>query len=600
MEIVENIKNFLMLLSGPLSIIAGIIIVLLIYRYLLDLKQSQHSILRTHPIMGWARYMLEQIGEEFRQYWFYNSKENRPMDRDTQTMIAYMGKYLSTTVGEGVHKDFSGSDLYLKNSMFAKNENELEVDNSKKMSTRKYQIDSEGLFLRKEHTVKHVTPTWYLKNPIVIGKNSKNPWDVKGLLGISAMSYGALSKEAVKALSQGAAISGGTWMNTGEGGISPFHLSRIYEPAIIPIGDLRTISKKHNDLFKFIQKKELTSNFELEEEFGEGTAVLADELVEKGILKVKTADLIFQIGSGMNGAQVNGTFSYDVFKKNATKPEVKAVEIKIAQGAKVKGGHVEASKVTPEIAAIRGVEPYKAINSPNRFSTFHDVPSLIDFVERLKKESQKPVGIKVVIGGEDSLEEIAAYMAKTGKGPDFITVDGSEGGSGAAFYEMATTMGLPIYTAIMIADNTLRKYGLRDDVKIIASGMLATADKMALALAMGADMINVARAAMNAIGCINAMKCHTNKCPVGVTTHDPKLTKGLVVTEKRFRVANYLTTARKNIFALSAACGVDCPTKLERGHVTYRDQNTTAINLKKLYPYEEVENSVSEIAKDIG
>src|SRR5699024_10147739 len=187
----------------------------------------------------------------------------------------------------------------------------------------------------------------------------------------------------------------------------------------------------------------------------------------------------------------------------------------------------------------------------------HDTPA--PHMHSLSLHDALPIsiGIKVVAGEPDSFEELARYMKETGKHPDFISIDGAEGGPGATYQEMADRLGLPVFSGLYVLDQTLRKYGVRDNVKIIASGMILTADKMAIALSLGADLIYVARAAMNTVACINAAKCHTNLCPVGVTSHLPHLESGLVVEEKRFRTANYLRTMREGLFMLGASCGID-------------------------------------------
>lgn len=561
------------------SLIVLAIVGVVAYFYFTDKLQKQHSVRRTHPLAGRLRTMFEMIGPELRQYFIWDDKQGRPIDRDTQTSIAKAGKYGSTIKGFGSSRDNTLAGLYLSNSMFPKNTNELQVNNEKIINTFKYNIKHEGLMTRHEERLPGTIEPWYLKNKLVVGENSENPWELEGFIGVSAMSYGALSDVAVQALAQGVAISGGSWMVTGEGGISPYHLSKIYQINLEKVDTAKfdESTGKFAKLFNYIKKSIVVSNFEIEKEFGKEIFEQLNYMVEDGFIIEKSTDLIFQIGSGLFGARDKNenkpTFSPEAFVQNASRPEVKAIEIKLAQGAKTKGGHMEGKKVTPEIAEIRGVKPYETIESPNRFRQFDDIDSLFDFIKQLKELSKKPVGIKVVIGSDDSLDDIAYAIKSKGFGPDFITVDGGEGGTGATYQGMADSMGLPIYSAIMIADDSLKKYGVRDKVKIFASGLLATDDKMAIALALGADFINVARAAMNTIGCINAMKCHSNECPTGVTTHNPKLKKGLVVEEKRFRTANYLATMRKEVFSLSAACGVDSPTKLKRNHVTFKDSN---------------------------
>ena len=238
----------------------------------------------------------------------------------------------------------------------------------------------------------------------------------------------------------------------------------------------------------------------------------------------------------------------------------------------MRGGHVEGAKVTEEIAAIRNVVPYVSINSPNRFHQFDDYPTLFEFIDQIRQHSGKPVGIKVVIGGKQDAEELASFMHETGMGPDFISLDGGEGGSGATYQDLADSVGLPLRSAIILLDDALRKYEVRDRVKIIASGKITTPDRAAIVLAMGADLVQIARGFMISVGCIMAHRCHTNDCPAGVATTDKKLQQGLVVEEKKYRVTNYILTMREGLFRVAAAAGLDSPTKLERHHVVYKDE----------------------------
>jgi len=555
----------------PLILFYGFIIIL-VYLFIKDKYQNQHSILKTHPVLGRLRYIFEMIGPEFRQYWFLNDKEGKPVDRDTQETIAKAGKYANTVIGFGSKKDFAQTGFYLTNSLFPLNVDELEVENEPLINSYTYEILNESLTSRKERRNRVKLKPWYLtdEHKITIGTKRKKPFHVKGLIGVSAMSYGALSKSAVKALAQGVAISGGSFMNTGEGGISPYHLSKIY--TVIDLNQ-ELVDRLSEKIVDFLLDNPNSSNFDLEERFGKGVMFHVNKLVEQGVLEEKSADLIFQIGSGLFGARKDGKYCEETFLKNALRPEVKAIEIKMAQGAKVRGGKLPKEKITPEIARIRGIEMGKDVESPNRFPLFNDLDGLFHWITHWQEITGKPVGIKVVAGDNNSFESFARHMKKTGQGPDFIAIDGAEGGTGATYQEMADSLGLPIYSGIHILNNTLRKYGVRDQVKIFASGMLATADKMAVALALGADLIYVARAAMNTVGCINAAKCHTNLCPVGITSHLPHLEAGVVVQEKRFRTANYLRTMREGLFMLGASCGIASPTKFHTEHIAIRETN---------------------------
>src|SRR5690625_4009589 len=563
----------------PLIIFYGLII-LVVFLFIKDKYQKQHAILKTHPILGRLRYIFEMVGPEFRQYWFLNDKEGRPVDRDTMETIAKAGKYANTVIGFGSKKDFSQTSFYLTNSMFPLNVDELKVDNREMMQSYTYEILNESLTKRKERRNPATLKPWHLtdEDAIVIGPKRKHPFHVKGLIGVSAMSYGALSKSAVKALAQGVAISGGSYMNTGEGSISRYHLSRVYE-VIDP--DQELMDRLSEKIVQYVAQHPNSSNFELEDRFGKRIMLHVDTLVKQGVLKEKRADLIFQIGSGLFGARKNNEYCEETFLKNALRPEVKAIELKLAQGAKVRGGKLPKEKITPEIARIRGIDMGKDIESPNRFPLFNDMDGLFHWLTHWQEITGKPVGIKVVAGDESSFEELAKYMKDTGKHPDFIAIDGAEGGTGATYQEMADGLGLPIFSGVHILHNTLLRHGVRDNVKFFASGMLATADKMAIALSLGADFIYVARAAMNTVGCINAGKCHTNLCPVGITSHLPHLEAGVVVQEKRFRTANYFRTMREVLFMLGASCGIDSPTKFDLSHIDIRETNNKVNKVHK-------------------
>jgi len=569
--------------------------------------QQQHSILKTHPIIGRFRYIFEMLGPELRQYFIWGDKEGRPIDRDTQGYIAKAGKYGSTVIGFGSRRDFAHEGFFLNNAMFPRNMDELAVDQSMPITTTfKYQILKEGLVSRKEKRVQSTALPWLLddRHAVVIGRmnNVRQPYRTKGFIGISAMSFGSLSDHAVMALAQGSAIATGSWMNTGEGGIAPYHLSKIYELSADD-GQPAPAEPEEAAVYALLRNRRLVSNFELAHELSHVAydsmevfeldrnpfVLAAERLVQGGRATRKETDLIYQIGSAKNGARRDekGTFDDEAFLHTAGRPEVKLIEVKLAQGAKVRGGKLPKSKLTPMIRKIRGIplDWDRDVESPNRFTDFDDLPSLFAFIEKLRDLSGKPVGIKLVAGSELAVEELAGYMAETGSGPDFITVDGGEGGTGATYMEMADSLGLPLYSALLIIDDTLRRHGVRGRVAIIASGMLATADKMAIALAFGADLINVARAAMNTIGCINALKCHTNECPTGVTSHKPELKQGLVIEEKRFRTANYLATLREGVFMLAASCGLESPTQFAREHVTFKDRNASAVRMDRLSPY---------------
>jgi len=502
--------------------------ILFIIIYFRDINQSQHSVLRSFPLLGRIRYVFEMLGPEMRQYMFDSDNEGKPFSRMDFANIVIAGKYMKTLISFGSKRDFDKAGWYLKNSMFPKQAREMEIECDPKIKTKRY-VGTEGLFSRKEHLEDIEIQPWRLNDSdaIVIGPDCKYPWKVKGPVGMSAMSFGALGENAIQAMSQGLGQATGSWVHTGEGGLAPHHL-------------------------------------------------------------VGGGDVIMQIGPGLFGVRTeDGTFCSDRFLEKANNPQIKMFELKLAQGAKIRGGHVEGSKVNPEIAEIRGVTPWKNVDSPNRHNEFHDMISLFDFIDRLRELGGKPIGVKIVMGGPDSADELAEAMSKTGRGPDAITVDGGEGGSGATYQEMADTMGLPVKSGLIHLDNVLRKYGVRDRVKVFASGKLFSPDKIAIALSMGADLVNIARGMMISVGCIGAQKCHTNKCPVGVATTDVDHQKALVVDEKQWRVLNYVITLRNGLNSLSGAAGLTNYTQFDRSHVTYIDEHGHAKSLLDLFPYPE-------------
>ena len=500
--------------------------VFLVYLYIYDRRQTQHSVLRNYPLLGRIRYFLEMIGPEMRQYMFDADNDGKPFSRADFQNIVLAGKYLKTLIAFGSKRDFEQPGFYIRNSMFPKQNEEMHIALAPLVTTKRY-VGKESLFSRVEHLEDVPVRPWTLPDNecLVIGPTCRQPWRVAGVVGMSAMSYGALGKNAISAISRGLGLATGAWVNTGEGGLAPYHL------------------------------------------LGGG-------------------DVIMELGSGIFGVRdKDGNWDWNKFKELAANPQIKMFELKLAQGAKIRGGHVEGSKVTPEIAAIRGVEPWKSVDSPNRHKQWHDVPSMMAHIERMRQEGGKPVGIKVVMGSHDAADEICRYMAEQGKGPDTITVDGGEGGSGATYQEMADTMGLPVKSGILYLDNALRRFGVRDRVKVFASGKLFSPDRVAIAIGMGADMVNIARGLMISVGCIGAMKCHTNKCPVGVATTDPEHQKALVIDEKQWRVLNYIVTLRSGLNSLAAAAGLDCYTKFRREHIIYRDLYGRIYSLAELFPY---------------
>lgn len=363
-------------------------------------------------------------------------------------------------------------------------------------------------------------------NPRVIigGSKCKQPYGAS-VFNVSAMSFGSLSGNAVEALNAGAKI-GGFAHNTGEGGISPHHTN-----------------------------------------YG--------------------GDLIWQIGTGYFGARDDdGNFSPETFTKNAVRPEVKMIEIKLSQGAKPgHGGILPAKKNTPEIAAIRHIKPGTTVFSPPYHSAFTTPVELIKFVDKLRDLSGgKPVGFKLCIGKKSEFLGICKAMIQLNSYPDFITIDGGEGGTGAAPPEFSNFVGMPLLDALAFADDALHGFGIRNQMKLIASGKILTGFHIIRAMSLGADSCNSARAMMMALGCIQALECNKNTCPTGVATQDPVLVNGLVVDDKKVRVANYHKHTVDSFVELMAAAGLDHPDKINRTHVYRRVFMNMVKTYEEIYP----------------
>ena len=476
------------------TLFAFAVILFVVFIFIQDVTQKKHGVLRNYPVIGHLRYFFEQLGEYFRQYFFAGDRDEMPFNRSTRGWVYRLAKNEGGTVGFG-----STYDLHLPGALIF--------------------VNHPFPVLEEERLP---TPS------LILGENHcKQPFEAKSLVNISGMSFGAISAPAVRALSRGSAVAG-CWMDTGEGGLSPYHLE------------------------------------------GGG-------------------DIIMQIGTAKYGVRdAHGELSAERLLELSK--VVKAFEIKLSQGAKPgKGGVLPGKKVTPEIARIRGIPEGRDSISPNRHRDISDINQLLDKVAYIRDLTGRPVGVKTAIGGWTFLNDLADAVHRRGLefAPDFLVVDGGEGGSGAAPQALADHMSLSIEEALPRVVDSLIESGLRQRVRVVASGKLVTSARAAWALCVGADFINTARGFMFSLGCIQALRCHTNTCPTGITTHSHRLQRALVVEEKYLRVANYANNMNREIDMIAHSCGVRHARELRREHVRIVQANCQSIALNMIYPYPE-------------
>ncbi len=468
----------------PLTLLCAFSVLLGIH----DLRQTRHAVLRNYPVAAHLRFLLESIRPEMRQYFFEGDKDGAPFPRDKRAIVYQRAK-------KDLDKRPFGTQFDV------------------------YQEQYEWL----HHSIapQPALPTEAMR--VTVGPDTKQPYSCS-LLNISAMSYGSLSANAIRALNKGAR-KGGFFHDTGEGGVSPYH-----------------------------------------REFG--------------------GDLVWEVGSGYFGARAaDGSFDPVKFRDAAADPQIKMVELKLSQGAKPgHGGVLPAAKVTQEIALIRGVPMGQDCNSPAQHSCFSTPVELLEFIARMRDLSGgKPAGFKLCIGHKWEFMAICKAMVETGITPDFIVVDGKEGGTGAAPLEFMDHIGMPLRDGLTFVNNALIGVGLRDRIRIGASGKITSAFDMARVLALGADWCNAARGFMFAVGCIQAQSCHTGECPTGVATQDPLRQRAIVVPDKAERAANFHRNTLHALAELVAAAGLAGPDDLRPHHFLRRTDSDKVRSFDQIY-----------------
>jgi glutamate synthase domain-containing protein 2 len=476
--------------GGAVSIGGAVLLAALLCLAVYDLVQRKHSVLRNYPVAGHLRFLLEAIRPELQQYFIERNYDGRPYDRDTRTVIYERAKGIHGEQAFGTERDLAepGYEWLL-------------------------------------HSNATLDPPDDPPRVRIGGPDCSQPYEM-ALLNVSAMSFGALSANAIRALNGGARL-GGFAHDTGEGGLTDYHL-------------------------------------------------------EHG------GDLIWEIGSGYFGARTkDGHFDPETFAAKAAHAQVKCVSLKLSQGAKPGiGGVLPASKVSAEIAAARGVPKGEKCVSPARHSAFSTPRELVRFVARMRElAGGKPAGIKLCIGARHEFLAICKAMIEEGTGPDFIVVDGSEGGTGAAPQEYEDHVGTPLTEGLMMVHNALVGSGLRDRIRIGASGKVATGSDIVKRIAQGADYTNAARAMMMAAGCIQAQRCHTNTCPVGVTTQDPRRARALDVPDKTQRVHRFQQATVAQAQQIMGSMGLHGPSEIEPWMLIRRVDETTTSSYAELFEW---------------
>ncbi|SLN26252.1 Glutamate synthase [NADPH] large chain [Roseovarius litorisediminis] len=484
--------NFLQLLALLFVLVIGVFVVLVILFFIIDKTQTGDAIRRNYPVIGRFRHLFTSLGEFFRQYFFAMDREEMPFNRAQRDWVAHASKGGDNTIAFG--------------------------------STRNLGLAGTPIFVNAAFPP--LDDQFATTAPMIIGPTAAIPYSAKSIFNISGMSYGAISKPAVEALSRGAAKAG-VWLNTGEGGLSPFHLTG-------------------------------------------------------------GCDIVYQIGTAKYGVRdEHGNLSDEKLRAMSENPHIKMFELKLAQGAKPgKGGILPGSKVNAEIAEIRGIKEGEDSISPNRHRDINDFAQLLDVIGHIREVTGRPVGFKTVIGSTTPWVELFQLILARGpdSAPDFITLDGGEGGTGAAPMPLMDLVGMPIRDALPRIVDLRDEYGLKERIRIIAAGKLVNPGDVAWAICAGADFVTSARGFMFSLGCIQALKCNKNTCPTGITTHDRRLQAGLVVEDKYNKVANYAKSVIKEVETIAHSVGVAEPRQMRRRHVRMVQADGTSIPFNKIRP----------------
>ena len=480
------------ILTRLLLLAAGITLLALVILLIVDLAQTANAVRRNYPVIGRFRRIFEVLGEFMRQYMFAMDREELPFNRAQRNWVGRAASAGSMTVAFG--------------------------------STRETRLPGTAIFANAPFSL--LDEECRDTSEVTVGPDGPNPYTSNRIFHVSAMSFGAVSKPAVMALGRGAAMAG-CWVNTGEGGLSPWHL-------------------------------------------------------EAG------NDVVFQFGTAKNGVRTpDGALSEDRLKEIGSNPQVKMIEIKLSQGAKPgKGGILPGAKVNEEIARIRGVPAGEDAISPNRHREVGDNSQLLDLINRVRDISGKPTGYKAVLGHPGWLDELFELINRRGvdSAPDFIAVDSGDGGTGAAPMPLMDNVGLVLRESLIMLVDALGRHGLRERVRVVASGKLITPTEVAWALCAGADFAVSARGFMFALGCIQAMRCNNNTCPTGITTHNRRLQRGLNPPTKAVSVANYQRRIEEELKIIAHSCGVAEPRLLRREHCRIVQPDGRSLPLSEIYP----------------